>query len=157
MKNPCIDPAFITITSVPLQNTAYVLFEYPGTGFTFSHDPFVITTQPFQHDMCGGLTYLATFMGNTITAATQPMNYDTATREFNIYAEPFSLIGLQTFTVKAHLTAYPQTTTASPDQQAIIDIIDPCIDPDGIVSALQTNPAEYLYSAVPAKFRINKF
>jgi len=59
IKNPCIDPAFVAIAFAPgaLRDASYVLFEYPDTGFTFSHDAFSVVTKPFQHAMCGGLTY----------------------------------------------------------------------------------------------------
>ena len=101
IHNPCIDPNFISIVSKQLMSTEYVLFEYPGTGYTFGHDAFDVVTLPYQHDMCGELTYLATFMSSDITSTSQPMSYDTTTREFNIYAEPFNLIGIQMFTVRA--------------------------------------------------------
>jgi len=65
------------------------------------------------------------------------MNYDTSKREFNIYSEQTSLIGLQKITINAHLTQYPVIVSFKPDESAIIDIIDPCIDPDGIVPEIQ--------------------
>jgi len=64
------------------------------------------------------------------------MNYDTSKREFNIYSEQISLIGLRQLTIKAHLTQYPVIVTSKPES-ASIDIIDPCIDPDGIIPEIQ--------------------
>ena len=61
------------------------------------------------------------------------MSYTTDTRDFNIYAESFDLIGLHEITLKASLTEHPSIVTQSPDQSAMIDLIDPCIDPDDIV------------------------
>ena len=58
------------------------------------------------------------------------MKYDTASREFSIYAEPFSLIGIHEITVQAHLTDYSVIISAI--ETANIDLIDPCIDPKGI-------------------------
>ena len=61
------------------------------------------------------------------------MSYTTDTRDFNIYAEYFDLIGLHEITLKASLAEYPSILTQSLDQSTMIDLIDPCIDPDGIV------------------------
>ena len=69
-------------------------------------------TTPDSHTLCGEFTYEATFMDNPIDLSTAPMSYDEVARTFTIYSEDMSLIGLQTFTLEAHLTDYPVTRTA---------------------------------------------
>ena len=120
LRNPCIDPAYITINQVPLPvGEQYILHDFKAVGgYTFTHTPFDIVTLPFQHSMCGGLTYTATFNGSpidTTTKAAVGMAYDTATQTFDIYSEDFALLGTRTITVAASLTTYPVTVTATPD------------------------------------------
>ena len=83
------------------------------------------------------------------------MNYDTALREFSIYAEPFSYIGIHDITVQAHLTNYSVIVSAI--ETAKIDLIDPCIDPKGIEASIQTNPPDYFYDPDPVVFKLNPF
>ena len=83
--------------------------------------------------MCGELTYEATFRGNPISLGSAHMQYDTTTRLFSVYAEPFALIGVHPITVQAHLTDY--AVIISDIVTAEIDLIDPCIDPKGINSS----------------------
>ena len=119
-------------------------------GYTFTHTPFDIVTLPFQHTMCGGLTYEATFNGSpidTTTKATLAMAYDTATQIFDIYSEDFGLLGTRTITVMAYLTTYPVTQTATPDAATTIEIINPCLDPFSLNSTPQTSPSDYEYSS----------
>ena len=111
----------------------YILHDYKvAGGYTFVHDAFDIVTLPFQHTLCGDLTYAATFNGSPIdltTKASTGMAYDTATRTYDIYSEDFALIGDKTFTVEASLTTYPVTKSATPDASSTIEIINPCLDP----------------------------
>ena len=152
LRNPCIDPAYITINQVPLPvGEQYILHDFKVVGgYTFFHDPFDIVTLPFQHDLCGGLTYTATFNGSpidTTTKAATGMAYDTATQTFDIYSEDFALLGTRTITVAASLTTYPVTVTATPDASTTIEIINPCLDPFSLTATPQTNPADYEYSS----------
>ena len=68
-------------------------------------------------------------MGNPIDKTTLPMIYDMDTRMYTIYSEDLTLIGLQPFSIEAHLTDYPVTATPVQAVTSTIDIIDPCIDP----------------------------
>ena len=90
----------------------YVLYDFSLIGLQWIHDPFVLNTVPIAHTLCGGFTYEATFMNNSIDLTTMPMTYDTATRTYSIYSEDFSLIGSHPFTIEGHLTEYPVTATA---------------------------------------------
>lgn len=49
LRNPCIDPAYIVINQVPLPvGEQYILHDFKAVGgYTFTHDPFQIVTQPF--------------------------------------------------------------------------------------------------------------
>ena len=69
-------------------------------------------TSPTSHTLCGELTYEATFMDSSIDESSDPMSYDEVTKTFTIYSEDMTLIGLQTFTLEAHLTDYPVTRMA---------------------------------------------
>jgi len=62
-----------------------------------------------------------------------------------VYSEDFALLGLRPYTVKAFLTEYAVTTTD--DATATIEFLDPCPDPESVVSVLQTNPVDYYYTA----------
>ena len=46
-----------------------------------------------------------------------------------MYSEDFSLIGSHPYTVTAYLTDYPSLMTQAPDATAMIEFVDPCLDP----------------------------
>lgn len=135
-----------------LADSSYILFE---ETLSFGHDEFQLQTLPFQHEMCGQLIYEATFQGASISQTSSYLKYDSSLKQFELYAEPFSLIGMQDFTLQARLSDYPSMESSIVSAQ--IDIIDPCIDPKGIVSTAQTSPAPYFYELQPAVFTITPF
>ena len=47
LKNPCIDPNYVSIQKAVLQDQRYELYEFDPTGFVFTHVPFTVVTQPF--------------------------------------------------------------------------------------------------------------
>ena len=63
VMNPCFDPLFVTIDTIPLPTgTEYTLYAQSLLApFAFTHTAFTVTTFPFQHTLCGALTYEATF------------------------------------------------------------------------------------------------
>ena len=73
LKNPCVDDSLVSIQAGTLADTSYILFE---DKHSFGHDEFQIQTLPFQHDMCGTLSYKATFQGNEILTTSSYMTYD---------------------------------------------------------------------------------
>lgn len=87
--NPCFDSAFVQIDSAPLPiGVEYILFDFAiGAPYTFTHSGFTISTFPFQHSFCGGLTYEATFEGALIDGTTVPLAYNAAANTFEIYSE----------------------------------------------------------------------
>ena len=76
LKNPCIDPAYVTIESMPLVIHSYDLYDFDPTGLQWIHDPFNVNTVPISHTLCGDLTYEATFMDNPIDTVSDPMKYN---------------------------------------------------------------------------------
>ena len=132
MKNPCVDPAFITIDKVALPTgLEYDLYDFDeSSGFTFIHDPFVVTTMPLvSHTLCGDVHYNVWFEGDLVTDSTRPLKYDTLTRTFDLYSEDLSLIGFRSLEVQAFLKDYPQVTSSSPNLIEAIEIFDPCTRP----------------------------
>ena len=58
LKDPCLDPNYLQIDPVPMPTgLTYELYEFNITGFEWQHDPFVVTTQPITHPLCGNLVY----------------------------------------------------------------------------------------------------
>lgn len=109
-------------------NEEYILFDYAlAAPYTFTHVPFTVTTYPFQHSFCGGLTYETTFNGAGIDGTSVPMAYTALTNTFEIYSEDYNLIGLRDITVSAELMAYPTISTVFPEFTQIL-LVDPCID-----------------------------
>ena len=95
LKNPCIDPIFVSIQTAPVPAQQYILYDLAPTGLQWVHDPFTLVTVPFQHDYCGDFTYEATFMNNPIDGTTAPMEHDTGTMTYTIYSEYYpNLIGI---------------------------------------------------------------
>ena len=93
IKNPCVDPNFVSITPVSLKDQIYELTTM-APGFEWIHDAFEVTTVPTTHTFCGDINYSATFMGNVVDSTTSPLSYDSATRTFSIYTEDTLLIGV---------------------------------------------------------------
>jgi len=93
IKNPCIDPNYVTIQTKPLNDQNYDLYDLAPNGLQWIHDAFVLNTLPFSHTLCGGFTYKATFKDTAISASSSPMKYETATRTYSFYSEDFGLLG----------------------------------------------------------------
>lgn len=55
------------------------------------------------------------------------MSYEGLTREFSIYSEDLSLVGLKQIKVQATLQDYQSVVSAL--ETTTIEIIDPCLDP----------------------------
>ena len=55
------------------------------------HPEFDIRTKPFEHALCGEITYEATFMNlnDALTFESTPMSYTANTRKFSYYSEDF--------------------------------------------------------------------
>lgn len=121
VKNPCYDPLFVSIDSVPLPvGLEYIIFDYSvAAPYSFSHTPFQVTTLPVQHSLCGGLTYEATFETAPINTVSTLVTFDSATNTFSLYSEDYALLGLRDITVGAYLTNYPSIVTAAPEATQI--------------------------------------
>ena len=133
---------------LPVDQT-YVLHDFKSVGgYTFTHLPFIFVTSPYEHDLCGGMTYTATFNSAAIDTTTKPpMAYDQSINTFEIYSEDFSLLGDRNITVASFLTQYPVTKSLTPDASTTIEILNPCDDPFSLTSTAQTNPPDYIYKS----------
>ena len=114
MKNPCIDPDYITIESRPLPTgLSYTLFSAPnGDGLHFVHDPFSIVASASTKAVCGPLSHSTTFEGVTIDSDSDPMKYIDETHTYIIYSENEALIGSRAITLSAHLANYPEVKSS---------------------------------------------
>ena len=113
MLNPCFNPELVSIVStVPDEKRYVILSASEADPYTFTHDAMTIETSPVTHTLCGHLTSTASFDGQLLSTASQPMAYDQPSGTFSIYSEDEGLIGLKTITIDAHLINY-DTITAS--------------------------------------------
>ena len=116
VRNPCIDPTFVTIEKEPLPvGLEYILYDLKPNGFSFQHDAFTVKTVPIVHSLCGPVFYDTIFEGLALTTSSSPMKYDTLTRSFEIYSEALSLIGMRTIEVEAYFKDYPQVKSFGPN------------------------------------------
>ena len=71
----------------------YALWDYSPfpDGYKFTHDPFTVTTLPFDHTLCGDVHYHVFMDSTQLSTSTKIMAYDTITRQFEVYAEDFKL------------------------------------------------------------------
>jgi hypothetical protein len=91
LKNPCINPAFVTVQTTPLPRITYQLGSYPTSGFTFETQAFAIVTRPIVHTLCGSLTY--TTNSPLYTTAPGTLVYNVNFRTFTIYTVDKKLVG----------------------------------------------------------------
>ena len=158
VKNPCFDPAYVSITTSPFSPGPFKYTLYFGSSVSptsiVSHSPFSVTTTPIVHTLCGSITYAATFKGTVADSTTlPPVSYDANTNIFQIYSEDLSLIGTHTVTVSAILTTYPIIVTSAPVSTQI-QVVDPCIDPQTISAPSQINPQSYSYDGTTLAFTL---
>ena len=61
--------------------------------------------------------------------------------------------------MKAVLTEYASVSSSAPDASAVIQFLDPCPDPESVLSVPQSNPVAYLYTgqSPSMKFTLNAF
>ena len=68
---------------------------------------------------------------------TQPMSdavgYNPTTLTHTVYSEDFGLIGIQPYTVTASLTEYLSVSSIASAQ---IEFVDPCPDPESVISVI---------------------
>ena len=119
LKNPCIDTNFVTMSPFDfgIADQRYELYEHDPTGFQFSHNPFIISTLPIDHTLCGDITYTSTFMTAAISdldPVADPINdavgYDPTSNTYTVYSEDFNLLGIHPYTLTATLTQYTSVT-----------------------------------------------
>ena len=105
VKNPCIDPAFVSIEKKPLpSDVSYTLLE---GNRAFIHSPFELVTTTDSQALCGSITYTATFDGVPVSLETVPMSYDSESLKFMVFSDQSDHIGTHTITLSASLVNYP--------------------------------------------------
>ena len=117
-----------------LLDRAYDLYDHPPLGLHWVHKKFIVKTLPIDHTLCGGLTYEATLNNLAVDSTTKPLTYESASRAFYYYSEDHDLIGPHTFTVQAHLTNYPVIATPEKAKSGILNVGDPCPEPNLVVA-----------------------
>ena len=109
VKNPCVDQAFVTIMESPLNMLQYELTT--GALPYKAHNFFKVVTVPIVHDLCGALTYSATYDGSPITNTDMPLAYEPSTRVFTAESSDVALdMMTKPYTVGAEFTAWPLAT-----------------------------------------------
>ena len=97
LKNPCIDSAFFSLSSVALPvGETYTLFT---TRHSFTHAEFQSVTNMTTSGLCGPVSYEAHFESVKIDSDSSPMDYGMAGRIFGIFSESLDLVGTRSFTV----------------------------------------------------------
>jgi hypothetical protein len=124
------------------------------TELSFSHDPFTVTTSPTQHDLCGTISYEATFDGAAITSDSSPVAYSGQDLAFTIWSEDVSFIGTHAITVRAFLTEYPSVEN---EVTGAIEVVDRCATIDSVTAPAQTDPEEYIYTGEVLSYTIEPF
>ena len=81
VENPCYDPSYVSITTSPFPAGPFMYTLYFGSlvspNHIVSHSPYLVTTSPITHTLCGSITYEATFRGAVADSTTfPPVNYD---------------------------------------------------------------------------------
>ena len=62
------------------------------------------------------------------------MSYDSDTRTITVYSENIDLVGLWPYKITASFSDYPDVI--SEEAEAKIEFINPCIDPEAVVSVV---------------------
>lgn len=103
-------------------------------------------------ELCGGFTYTAYFMGEEISATSEPMSYDAATRTFTFFSDDWAMIGDREFAVKAHYAKTHQSVN-DPPASAFLEIFEPCY----LTAPEQMSMPPYFYSGELTQFFMNPF
>ena len=103
LRNPCIDPDYITILKLPIFREMYTLFD----EMEWAYPTNTYETRPIGHSLCGGLSNSVIFIDESLTLDSAPISYDISENRSKMYSEDFSLLGEHTLTYRAHLTDYP--------------------------------------------------
>jgi len=69
------------------------------------------------------------FEDNLLSVNSNPMAYNTLTRQFEIYSEDLSLLGFRNITAEAYLKDYPTLVSLEPHLSTMIEIEHPCLRP----------------------------
>ena len=162
-KNPCIDPAYVSIAAPTLDDQDYII-NSGNKDFTV-HDAPVVTYNPEAHTLCGTIKAVGKFDGDLIpSTGADPVAYDPANRQFSVDTDDDSYDGTtKQYSVIYSFTDYPVTTfpTATTDESADADIvfIDPCLEEYAFAlgTQQQPSPASSSYDSTAINMQVNEF
>ena len=108
IKNPCLDPDFLTIEAATLPNFTYILHDESEEGTTFVHPPFTVVAEDSVREICGDLEYSLT-EGLNGGALDPYLTYTPEERKVMIYSEDRDLLenSPYEYEIVASLKEYP--------------------------------------------------
>ena len=156
-KNPCIDPAYVSIVKPNLPALEYII---GATKETYgSHDAFTIafTNTDADSDLCGEIAYEGQF--ESVAVDNDPMFYTPGTRVFEAESRDMDLLenNPRKYQVVATLADYQGTTASTATSEGEITFKNPCLDTFGFSSTAQTSPSNDNYSGNPIEFTLTPF
>ena len=91
VKNPCVDPQYVTIEVAVFEDLDYSILTGPVPVTYDPHPVFLVKTNPVSHNLCGALVYEPRYNGQALTG--QVLTYVEATRKFTVSTENDALSG----------------------------------------------------------------
>ena len=135
--------------ALPIGPHSYTLFQNSLVDplLILTHSAWSYTTSPISHTFCGSdITYTAIYEGVVSDENSLPsMAFSSQDRNFKMYAEDPSLIGMTKASISAYLTDYP-TIVASLPETVDIEIKDPCLGSHSVTATSQIEPVDYRYT-----------
>ena len=109
IKNPCVDPDFVTIEAAVFSDLDYTI---GNDAMTYdSHEAFRVKTRT-RYNLCGPLVYEPRYNGKPLTG--QVLTYASDTRKFSVNSNDADLIGTSVpYSVIATFKNYPVGDYAS--------------------------------------------
>ena len=79
IKNPCIDPFFVTIQTISFlsERHTYVIHD---EELEWQFEEFSVATYPIEHDLCGDLSYRVIYGQENLTPISKPFGFDASQR-----------------------------------------------------------------------------
>ena len=160
VKNPCVDPKYVTIEVAVFDDLDYNIQVGPVPVTYNPHAVFLVKTKPVDHNLCGSLVYEPRYNGQALTG--QVLTYVSATRKFTVSTDDDTLSGnIVPYSVIATLVNYPADQYASApsvENGANILFNDPCRTPVSLFESTQLDSTKSdKYSGVPVVFQSTRF
>ena len=135
MQHFCSNPSLVAISGSNGSQKEYILYtETEESPFTFTHNEFSVTSS-LDLSLCGNIVYVATYDASTLTSeSSPPISYNA--RQFSVFSEDISLVGLKTITVNG---SYEDYSSNDFEIAVSIDFVSPCVRPDILVITAPTD------------------